>query len=42
LSIYEQTEVLALEEVADRVIYMVTRPRHAAICEIWIMPTAQP
>jgi NADP-dependent 3-hydroxy acid dehydrogenase YdfG len=42
LSIYEQTEVLAPEDVADSVIYMVTRPRHAAIREIWIMPTGQP
>jgi NADP-dependent 3-hydroxy acid dehydrogenase YdfG len=38
---YEQTEALAPEDVADGVAYMVTRPRHTAIGELWIMPTAQ-
>lgn len=38
---YEQTEVLAPEDVADGVSYMVTRPRHASIGELWIMPTDQ-
>jgi NADP-dependent 3-hydroxy acid dehydrogenase YdfG len=38
---YAETEVLAAEDVADGVVYMVTRPRHAAIGELWIMPTAQ-
>ena len=38
---YEQTEVLAPEDVADGVAYMVTRPRHASIGELWIMPTDQ-
>ena len=38
---YEQTEVLVPEDVADGVAYMVTRPRHTAIGELWIMPTAQ-
>jgi len=38
---YEQTEVLAPEDVADGVAYMVTRPRHTAIGELWMMPTAQ-
>jgi len=38
---YEQTEVLAPEDVADGVAYMVTRPRHTAIGELWIMPTDQ-
>src|SRR5215213_7664313 len=37
----EQTEVLAPEEIADGVAYMVTRPRHTAIGELWIMPTDQ-
>jgi hypothetical protein len=36
---YEQTEVLAPEDIADGVAYMVTRPRHTAIGELWIMPT---
>ena len=38
---YAQTEVLVPEDVADGVGYMVTRPRHTAIGELWIMPTAQ-
>ncbi|MFE2565533.1 SDR family NAD(P)-dependent oxidoreductase [Streptomyces mirabilis] len=38
---YEQTEVLAPEDIADGVAYMVTRPRHASIGELWIMPTDQ-
>jgi len=38
---YEQTEVLAPEDIADGVAYMVTRPRHAAVGELWIMPTDQ-
>jgi NADP-dependent 3-hydroxy acid dehydrogenase YdfG len=33
------TEVLAPEDIADGVVYMVTRPRHASIAELWIMPT---
>ena len=38
---YEQTDVLAPEDIADGVAYMVTRPRHASIGELWIMPTDQ-
>ncbi|MFC5831489.1 SDR family NAD(P)-dependent oxidoreductase [Nonomuraea insulae] len=38
---YEATEVLAPDDIADGVAYMVTRPRHAAIGELWIMPTDQ-
>lgn len=38
---YEQTEVLAPEDVADGVACMVTRPRHASIGEHWITPTDQ-
>ena len=37
----EQTEVLAPEDIADGVAYIVTRPRHTAIGELWIMPTDQ-
>jgi NADP-dependent 3-hydroxy acid dehydrogenase YdfG len=29
------------EDIADGITYMVTRPRHAAIAELWVMPTAQ-
>jgi NADP-dependent 3-hydroxy acid dehydrogenase YdfG len=38
---YASTEVLAPEDIADAVAYMVTRPRHAAISEMWVMPTDQ-
>ncbi|MCF4120548.1 SDR family NAD(P)-dependent oxidoreductase [Antribacter sp. KLBMP9083] len=38
---YEQTEVLAPEDIADGVAYMITRPRHASVAEMWIMPTDQ-
>jgi NADP-dependent 3-hydroxy acid dehydrogenase YdfG len=38
---YEQTEVLAPEDIADGVAYIVTRPRHTSIGELWIMPTDQ-
>ncbi|MFD5481537.1 SDR family NAD(P)-dependent oxidoreductase [Streptomyces hawaiiensis] len=38
---FEGTEVLAPEDIADGVAYMVTRPRHAAVGELWIMPTEQ-
>jgi NADP-dependent 3-hydroxy acid dehydrogenase YdfG len=38
---YERTEVLAPEDIADGVAYMVTRPRHTAISELRIMPTDQ-
>jgi NADP-dependent 3-hydroxy acid dehydrogenase YdfG len=37
----EQTRVLAPQDIADCVAYMVTRPRHTAIGELWIMPTDQ-
>jgi len=36
--IYEQTELLAPEGIADGVAYTGTRPRHTAISELWIMP----
>ncbi|WP_066267388.1 SDR family NAD(P)-dependent oxidoreductase [Hydrogenophaga palleronii] len=38
---YDTTEVLQAEDIADGVAYMVTRPRHASISELWIMPTDQ-
>jgi NADP-dependent 3-hydroxy acid dehydrogenase YdfG len=37
----QTTEVLQAEDIADGVAYMVTRPRHASISELWIMPTDQ-
>jgi NADP-dependent 3-hydroxy acid dehydrogenase YdfG len=36
------TEVLAPDDIADDVAYMVTRPRHTTIGELWIRPTDQP
>jgi len=38
---YKETEVLNPEDIADGVAYMVTRPRHASVSELWIMPTDQ-
>ena len=38
---YKQTEVLTPQDIADGITYMVTRPRHTAIGELWIMPTEQ-
>jgi NADP-dependent 3-hydroxy acid dehydrogenase YdfG len=38
---YDQTEVLNPKDIADGVVYMVTRPRHTSIGELWIMPTDQ-
>ncbi len=38
---YQQTEVLAPEDIADGIAYMVSRPRHTSIGELWIMPTDQ-
>jgi NADP-dependent 3-hydroxy acid dehydrogenase YdfG len=38
---YQQTEVLVPQDIADGIAYMVSRPRHAAIGELWIMPTDQ-
>ncbi|MFF8847902.1 SDR family NAD(P)-dependent oxidoreductase [Streptomyces sp. NPDC015127] len=38
---FQGTEVLAAEDIDDGVAYMVTRPRHAAVGELWIMPTEQ-
>jgi NADP-dependent 3-hydroxy acid dehydrogenase YdfG len=38
---FTATEVLAPQDIADGVTCMVTRPRHTAIGELWIMPTEQ-
>ncbi|MBQ1079934.1 SDR family NAD(P)-dependent oxidoreductase [Nocardiopsis sp. B62] len=37
----ERTEILTAHDIADGVAYMVTRPRHTAVGELWIMPTEQ-
>ena len=36
-----QTERLLPDDIADGISYMVTRPRHATIGEMWVMPTDQ-
>lgn len=41
LAFFAGIEALEAEDIADGVTYMVTRPRHAAIGELWIMPTEQ-
>jgi NADP-dependent 3-hydroxy acid dehydrogenase YdfG len=38
---YATTVTLVPEDIADGIAYMVTRPRHASIGELWIMPTDQ-
>ncbi|MEV0362128.1 SDR family NAD(P)-dependent oxidoreductase [Nocardia fusca] len=36
-----QHERLVPADIADAITYMVTRPRHTAIAELWVMPTDQ-
>ena len=38
---YATAETLTPDDIADGVTYMVSRPRHASIGELWIMPTDQ-
>jgi NADP-dependent 3-hydroxy acid dehydrogenase YdfG len=38
---YGHLRMLDPEDIADGITYMVTRPRHASISELWIMPTNQ-
>jgi NADP-dependent 3-hydroxy acid dehydrogenase YdfG len=38
---FENMEVLQAEDIADAILYAVTRPRHAAVNEILIRPTEQ-
>jgi NADP-dependent 3-hydroxy acid dehydrogenase YdfG len=38
---FASIEALEAEDIADGVAYMVTRPRRAAIGEMWVMPTEQ-
>ncbi|WP_030621743.1 SDR family NAD(P)-dependent oxidoreductase, partial [Streptomyces fulvoviolaceus] len=37
----EQHERLDAADIADGIAYIVTRPRHASIAELWVMPTDQ-
>jgi NADP-dependent 3-hydroxy acid dehydrogenase YdfG len=39
--LFASMETLDPDDIADGVAYMVTRPRHAAVGELWIMPTQQ-
>ena len=34
-------QILAAEDIADAILYIVTRPRHVAINEVLIRPTEQ-
>lgn len=38
---FEKNEILAPENIADAVAWMVTRPRHASVNKLWIGPTEQ-
>lgn len=38
----ERHRKLDPEDIADAIGFMVTRPRHASIAELWVMPTARP
>jgi len=38
---YGHLRMLDPEDIADGITYMATRPRHASISELWIMPTDQ-
>jgi NADP-dependent 3-hydroxy acid dehydrogenase YdfG len=38
---FEDMEILQAEDIADAIVYAVTRPRHAAVNEILIRPTEQ-
>jgi NADP-dependent 3-hydroxy acid dehydrogenase YdfG len=40
-ALFASMEVLEAEDIADGVTYMVSRPRHAAVGELWMMPTEQ-
>jgi NADP-dependent 3-hydroxy acid dehydrogenase YdfG len=36
-----QHQRLEADDIADGIEFMVTRPRHASIAELWVMPTDQ-
>jgi NADP-dependent 3-hydroxy acid dehydrogenase YdfG len=38
---FDDVQILQSEDIADAVVYIVTRPRHMAINEILIRPTEQ-
>ena len=38
---FERTEVMQAQDIADGVAFMVTRPRHTSVGELWMMPTDQ-
>lgn len=39
--VYENMQALTAEDIADNVLYAITRPAHVNINDIWVMPTAQ-
>ena len=38
---YAQHEPLDPDDIAESIVFMVTRPRRASIAEVWVMPTEQ-
>ena len=38
---FDRTEVMQAQDIADGVAFMVTRPRHTSVGELWMMPTDQ-
>jgi NADP-dependent 3-hydroxy acid dehydrogenase YdfG len=38
---FGQIELMKAEDIADAVVYIVTRPRHVAVNEVLIRPTEQ-
>jgi len=38
---WERMIAINQDDIADGIVYMVTRPRHASVSELWIMPTDQ-
>ena len=38
---FGQTEIMAAEDIAESIVFTVTRPRHVAVNEVLIRPTEQ-
>lgn len=38
---FNEIETLVADDIAEAIAFMVTRPRHAAVNDIWIGPTEQ-
>jgi len=39
--VYENLQPLTPEDIADNILYVITRPKHVNINDLWVMPTAQ-